>query len=51
MDRSALEAKKEAKRANARADPNFHLDSILNDALDEFEEQETKDKIAEMATV
>mmetsp|Transcript_18524 Transcript_18524/g.34602 ORF Transcript_18524/g.34602 Transcript_18524/m.34602 type:complete len:334 (+) Transcript_18524:209-1210(+) len=51
MDRSALEAKKEAKRAKARADPNFHLDNILNDALDEFEEQETKDKIAEMATV
>lgn len=37
--------------SQTRNDPNAHLDDILNDALDEFEEQETKDKIAEMANV
>ena len=33
------------------SDPNQHLDDILNDALDEFEELEAKDKIAELAAV
>ena len=51
MNRNALTVKKEAKMSQTRNDPNAHLDDILNDALDEFEEQETKDKIAEMANV
>ena len=51
MYRDALRAKEEEKRAKIRNDPNFHLDNILNEALDEFEEQETKDKISEMAAV
>lgn len=51
MNRGALIAKQDAKKALTKTDPNAHLDDILNDALDDFEEQETKDKIAEMASV
>lgn len=50
MSSVALTAKKEAKKPLTKTDPNAHLDDILNDALDDFEEQETKDKIAEMAS-